>query len=249
MKGFLKNPENRQSGKCSPNFNLFIHGGVNYEPYRASFEAAIGAKVGVIETYPSSEGFIAYQDTVDKEGLLLALNSGIFYEFIPMEEVHAEEPTRLSIEEVELNTNYAIVLNTNAGLWGYLIGDTVKFVSRNPYRLVVTGRIKHFISAFGEHVISEEVDKALFTAGEKHGARITEFTVAPEVSPQDGLPYHEWFIEFEQAPLDLEAFAKEIDSELQKSQYLLQRFIGWQYFKNSRNTANAKKCVYKLYEV
>jgi hypothetical protein len=200
-----------------PEFSLFVYGGVNFEPYRAKLFDSIGKKIDSIETYPASEGFIAFQDSQKEEGLLLLLNSGIFYEFIPAEEYFNENPKRLSIEEVELGVNYAIVLNTNAGLWGYSIGDTVKFVSKNPYRIVVSGRIKHFISAFGEHVIGEEVEKAMkATLSKFPEAEIIEFTVAPQVTPASGLPHHEWFIEFSKAPKDLSAFEKELDAALVK---------------------------------
>jgi len=198
------------------NFSLFIYGGVNFEPYRAKIEQSIGKKIDSIETYPASEGFIAYQDSQKDKSLLLLADAGIFYEFIPAEEYHNDHPTRLSLAEVELDKNYALILNTNAGLWGYSIGDTVKFVSKNPYKIVVTGRIKHFISAFGEHVIGEEVEHALLTVANEENVEITEFTVAPQVNPKEGLPYHEWFIEFSSAPKDLIAFSKKVDKALQK---------------------------------
>jgi hypothetical protein len=200
-----------------PDFSLFVYGGVNFEPYKAKLFDTIGKKVDSVETYPASEGFIAFQDLPGEEGLLLLLNSGIFYEFIPTEEYFKENPTRLSIDQVELGVNYALIMNTNAGLWGYSIGDTVKFVSRDPYRVVVTGRIKHFISAFGEHVIGEEVEKAMKAALSKHPeAEIVEFTVAPEVTPKEGLPYHEWFIEFSNEPNNMAAFNKDLDDALVK---------------------------------
>jgi phenylacetate-coenzyme A ligase PaaK-like adenylate-forming protein len=199
------------------NLQLFVYGGVNYEPYRAKIEASIGQKIDSIETYPASEGFIAYQDSQQDKSLLLLADAGMFYEFIPADEYYNEDPTRLSLEEVELDKNYALILNTNAGLWGYSIGDTVKFVSKNPYKILVTGRIKHFISAFGEHVIGEEVEQALWSVSNAENVSITEFTVAPEVSPADGsLPYHEWFIEFATPPKDLEVFRKKVDEALQK---------------------------------
>lgn len=199
------------------NFQLFVYGGVNFEPYRAKIEASIGEKIAAIETYPASEGFIAYQDSQTEKGLLLLANAGMFYEFIPSEEYYNEKPTRLSLGEVELDKNYALILNTNAGLWGYSIGDTVKFVSLNPYKIVVTGRIKHFISAFGEHVIGEEVEHALLSVANEEGIEITEFTVAPQVNPPlNELPYHEWFIEFAKAPTDLAAFALKVDQALQQ---------------------------------
>lgn len=200
-----------------PNFSVFVYGGVNFEPYRAKLFDSIGRKVDSIETYPASEGFIAYQDSQHAEGLLLLLNNGIFYEFIPTEEYFTENPRRLSIEEVELGKNYALVINSNAGLWGYSIGDTVKFVSKNPYRLLVTGRIKHFISAFGEHVIGEEVEKAMKFACEKFPeVELVEFTVAPNVAPAEGMPHHEWLIEFSNPPKDLAAFALELDNQLRQ---------------------------------
>jgi len=199
------------------NFELFVYGGVNFEPYRAKIEASIGRKVDSIETYPASEGFIAYQDNQDDKGLLLLAKAGMFYEFIPADEYYNDHPTRLSLEQIELETNYAIILNTNAGLWGYSLGDTLKFVSKNPYKIVVTGRIKHFISAFGEHVIGEEVEQALLSVANAEGVGITEFTVAPQVNPAAGeLPYHEWFVEFSQMPADMASFSKKVDKALQK---------------------------------
>jgi len=199
------------------NFSLFVYGGVNFEPYRAKIEASIGKKIDSIETYPASEGFIAYQDQQNDKSLLLLVNAGIFYEFIPADEYYNENPTRLSLAEVELDKNYALILNTNAGLWGYSIGDTVKFVSVNPYKILVTGRIKHFISAFGEHVIGEEVEHALLSVANEEGVEITEFTVAPQVNPAPGeLPFHEWFIEFGSLPKNMVAFSKKVDAALQK---------------------------------
>jgi hypothetical protein len=200
-----------------PNFNLFVYGGVNFEPYRAKLEQSIGKRVDSIETYPASEGFFAYQDSQKADGLLLLVNNGIFYEFIPVDEFFNEAPTRLSLAEVKLNVNYALILNTNAGLYGYNIGDTVKFVSLNPFKIKVTGRIKHFISAFGEHVIGEEVEEALLGVANKQNISIIEFTVAPQVNPPEGgLPYHEWFISFENLPTDLNQFAKKVDEALQE---------------------------------
>jgi hypothetical protein len=199
-----------------PNFNFFIYGGVNFEPYKNKFETLIGKKIDYIELYPASEGFIAYQDSQTEKGMLLQLNSGIFYEFIPAEEFFNENPTRISLEDVELGVNYVIILNTNAGLWGYNIGDTIEFTSLLPYRIKVTGRIKHFISAFGEHVIGKEVEKALNDAIKETNTTVSEFTVAPQVNPEEGLPYHEWFIEFENEPEDLEALAEKIDASMQE---------------------------------
>jgi hypothetical protein len=198
-----------------PDFQLFIYGGVNFEPYRAKLFETIGKPVDSIELYPASEGFLAYQDSQRAEGLLLLLDTGIFYEFIPAEEYFNDKPTRLRIDQVELGKNYALVINNNAGLWGYSIGDTVKFVSRDPYRLVVSGRIKHFISAFGEHVIGEEVEKALQYAMQRHPeTEVVEFTVAPMVTPAEGLPYHEWLIEFATPPHDPAAFSRDLNRRL-----------------------------------
>lgn len=198
-----------------PQFSLFVYGGVNFAPYKAKLFESIGKEIDSIETYPASEGFIAYQDTQTEEGLLLLLNSGIFFEFIPANEYHNENPTRLSIGQVELGVNYALIINSNAGLWGYSIGDTIKFTSKDPYRIMVSGRIKHFISAFGEHVIGEEVEKAMNYAIEKFPeTEIVEFTVAPEVAPEEGLPRHEWYIEFTNLPDDVEKFTNELDAKL-----------------------------------
>jgi hypothetical protein len=199
-----------------PNFSLFVFGGVNYEPYRKKFEELIGKKVDSLELYPASEGFIAFQDKQDEKGLLLLLDYGIFYEFIPADEFYNEAPSRLSIKDVKIGINYVIILNTNAGLWGYNIGDTVQFTSLKPYRIVVSGRIKHFTSAFGEHVIAKEVEEAMRLAMESHSeVELNEFTVAPQVKPTEGLPYHEWMIEFANKPKDIIAFAADIDEALQ----------------------------------
>ncbi len=198
-----------------PNFSVFVYGGVNFEPYRAKLFESIGKPIDSIETYPASEGFFAYQDSQHAEGLLLLLNNGMFYEFIPADEYFKEKPRRLTIEEVEVGVNYALVLSSNAGLWAYSIGDTVKFVSKNPYRIIVSGRIKHFISAFGEHVIGEEVEKAMKYAMEKHKeVEITEFTVAPQVTPAEGLPHHEWLIAFAKLPNNIEKFAADLDRKM-----------------------------------
>jgi hypothetical protein len=199
-----------------PKFDLFIYGGVNYDPYRKSFEKLIGKKVDGVELYPASEGFIAYQDSQTEEGMLLCVNHGIFYEFIPTDEFFNENPRRISLADVKIDVNYVIILNTNAGLWGYNIGDTIKFVSTNPYRIIVSGRIKHFTSAFGEHVIAEEVEKSLKEAVKNYPSEINEFHVAPQVNPKEGLPYHEWFVEFKKEPENLDGFINLIDENLQK---------------------------------
>jgi hypothetical protein len=212
----LKEKANKPVGEIFKNFNLFIYGGVNFEPYRAKFENLLGRKVDSIELFPASEGFFAYQDSQKEKGMLLLLNSGIFYEFIKADEFYTENPKRLTIGEVELNVNYVLIISTNAGLWAYNIGDTVQFTSLKPYRIIVSGRIKHFISAFGEHVIAKEVESALQEATENSEIRINEFTVAPQINPTSGLPYHEWFIEFENEPNNLEEFALKTDNAMRK---------------------------------
>ena len=205
----------KKVGELFPSFNLFVYGGVNYEPYRNKFENLIGRKVDSIELYPASEGFIAFQDSQTEKGMLLLTDNGMFYEFIPAEEFFNENRTRIMLADVKLGVNYVIILNTNAGLWGYNIGDTIEFVSLQPHRIIVTGRIKHFISAFGEHVIGKEVETALNNITKNTAIRVNEFTVAPQITPQLGLPYHEWFIEFENEPDNLEDFALKIDKEMQ----------------------------------
>jgi hypothetical protein len=212
----LGQKEGKPVGEIFRNFELFIYGGVNYEPYRAKFENLIGRKVDSIELFPASEGFFAYQDSQKEKGMLLLLNSGIFYEFVKSNEFFSENPRRYTIGEVELNVNYVLIISTNAGLWAYNIGDTVQFTSLKPYRVIVSGRIKHYISAFGEHVIGKEVEHALKEAMENTGIRINEFTVAPQINPADGLPYHEWFIEFENEPENLAAFALKIDDAMRR---------------------------------
>jgi acyl-CoA synthetase (AMP-forming)/AMP-acid ligase II len=199
-----------------PNFELLVYGGVNFEPYREKMYQTIGAQIPSIETYPASEGFIAFQDRQSDPGLIMLLNSGIYYEFVPVSEYFSAQPVRLGIEEVELGVQYAVIMNTNAGLWGYSIGDTVKFISKDPYKIVVTGRIKHFISAFGEHVIGEEVERAMQEVCAVFSARTVEFTVAPQVNPESGLPYHEWLVEFDTAPDRQESFALALDAAMQK---------------------------------
>ena len=196
-------------------FSLLVYGGVNFEPYRKKLMNSIGKEIDTIETYPASEGFIAFQDQPNNAGLLLLLNSGVFYEFIPVDTYGSADQIRLTIGEVELGVNYALIMSTDAGLFAYSIGDTVKFVSKNPYRIVVTGRVKHFISAFGEHVIGEEVEQSMKETLAKHPeVSISEFTVAPQVAPADGLPYHEWFIEFIDEPTNFSQFASDLDVEM-----------------------------------
>ncbi|MEW2920649.1 GH3 auxin-responsive promoter family protein [Muricauda sp. ANG21] len=207
----------KKVGELFKEFQLFIYGGVNYEPYRAKFENLIGRKVDSIELFPASEGFFAYQDSQKEKGMLLLLNSGIFYEFIKADEFFSDNPKRLTIADVALDVDYAMIISSNAGLWAYNIGDTVRFISKDPYKIVVSGRIKHFISAFGEHVIAKEVEEALKLAVEQSDAVVNEFTVAPQTSPNDGeLPYHEWFIEFEKEPSEPAKFSQTIEESMQK---------------------------------
>lgn len=197
-----------------PNLQLIVTGGVNYEPYRDKMEDLLGGSVDIIQTFPASEGFFAFQDDYTKEGLLLLTNHGIFYEFIPLEEYGKPGARRLTLKEIELNKDYALILTTNSGLWAYSIGDVVRFISKDPYRVLVSGRTKHFTSAFGEHVIAFEVEEAMKATLEKYPAQITEFHLAPQVNPEEGLPYHEWLIEFEKEPADSELFRNELDQQL-----------------------------------
>ena len=197
-----------------PNFEMFVYGGVNFEPYRESLERLVGQRIPSVETYPASEGFIAFQDSQDETGLLLNSNSGIFFEFVPADQISSDSPERLSLGDVAIGVNYAIILSSTAGLWAYNLGDTVEFVSLKPHRIRVTGRVKHYISAFGEHVIGKEVEAALRTVSNRHGSEVTEFTVAPQVNPERGLPYHEWFIEFSKLPADPDTFAADLDEAM-----------------------------------
>jgi len=206
----------KKVGELFPNFSVMVQGGVNFEPYKARLFESIGKKIDSIELFPASEGFFAFQDSQHEEGLLLNTNSGIFFEFIPVSEIFNENPARLSLHDVKIGENYALIINNNAGLWAYNLGDTVKFVSLNPYRIVVSGRIKHFISAFGEHVIGEEVEYSLMKAAEEENIHITEFTVAPMIQQGEGKSYHEWFIEFENEPKDLAGFRQKVDDYMRQ---------------------------------
>ena len=206
--------EGKPIGEIFPELSLFVYGGVNYGPYRPLFKELIGRPVDSVELFPASEGFFAYQDRLKEEGLLLLLNNGIFYEFIQADTFYSEDPKRISLDQVEVGVNYVLILNTSAGLWGYNIGDTVQFVSTAPFRLVVSGRLKHFISAFGEHVIGKEVESALQQA--LVGTNVREFTVAPQIAPTKGLPYHEWFIDFSERPKNMSAFSLSLDDAMRK---------------------------------
>jgi hypothetical protein len=212
----LKEKSGKTIAELFPNFSIMVQGGVNFQPYKAKLFETIGKEIDCIELFPASEGFFAFQDDYKKDGLLLNTNSGIFFEFVPVGEIFNEQPTRLTLQEVKTGENYALIISSNAGLWAYNMGDTVKFISTNPYRLIVTGRTKHFISAFGEHVIGEEVEAALLTAANEENIKIVEFTVAPNIAQGEGKSFHEWFIEFENEPADVKAFAKKIDARLRK---------------------------------
>ena len=212
----LRKASNKRIGDLFQNFNLFIYGGVNYEPYRTKFETLIGRKVDSIELFPASEGFFAFQDSQNEEGMLLQLDSGIFYEFVESDSFFSENPVRLTIGDVKPGVNYVMIISTNAGLWGYNLGDTVQFTSIKPYRVIVSGRIKHFISAFGEHVIGKEVEQAMQEAMGKFKFSISEFTVAPKLETLDELPYHEWLIEFETNDAPMEQIEKVLDSSMQE---------------------------------
>jgi hypothetical protein len=168
----LMEKSGKKIGELFPHFSVLAHGGVNFEPYKAKLMESIGRRIHTIETFPASEGFFAYQDSQTEEGLLLNTNAGMYFEFVPSNEIFNDHPTRISLSDVKLNVNYALIISSNAGLWAYNIGDTIKFVSLQPHRIVVTGRIKHFISAFGEHVIAEEVEYALLKAAEKFQVQI-----------------------------------------------------------------------------
>ena len=210
-----------------PNLQVLVQGGVNFEPYKSKLFETIGKEVDTIELFPASEGFFAFQDQRNEPGLILNTNAGIFYEFIPLADVHNENPTRLSLGEVKLGEQYALIINSNAGLWGYSIGDTVKFVSLDPYRIIVSGRVKHFISAFGEHVIGEEVEQALLKAASEMNVSVVEFTVAPFIAQGDGKSYHEWFIEFEKAPTDMALFSQKLNQYMcEKNVYYQDLIVG-----------------------
>ncbi len=210
----LQEKSGKKIGELFPNFNVMVQGGVNYEPYKAKLIESIGREIDTIELFPASEGFFAFQDSLTEKGMLLNTNSGIFFEFVPIEELGNKMPKRLTLKDVELGENYALIISSNAGLWAYDIGDTVKFVSLNPYRIIVSGRTKHYISAFGEHVIVEEVEDAILKTCTEKNISIIEFTVAPYVSADAGKSYHEWFVEFENKPENMAEFTKKLDDSL-----------------------------------
>ena len=212
----LMDKKNKTIHQIFPNLKLIIHGGVNFQPYKQKIDECLGKNIDSIELFPASEGFFAFQNNLLDDGLLLNINSGIYYEFIPMDEMGSTNPTRINLADVKLNTQYALIISSYAGLWAYNVGDTIKFVSLNPYKIRVTGRIKHFISAFGEHVITEEVEKSIIMASQKFPIQIIEFTVAPIIKDVHNESYHEWYIEFEDVPTDISFLEKEIDNNLRK---------------------------------
>jgi phenylacetate-coenzyme A ligase PaaK-like adenylate-forming protein len=222
----LQEKSGKKISELFPDFSVMVQGGVNFEPYKAKLYESIGKKIDCIELFPASEGFFAFQDSQHAEGLLLNTNSGIFFEFVPAAEIFNDSPARLSLKDVQVGENYALIINNNAGLWGYNIGDTVKFISTNPYRIIVTGRTKHFISAFGEHVIGEEVEAALLKAAEEENVQVTEFTVAPMIASDAGKSFHEWFVEFEKQPADLSSFAKKVDDNLRAKNVYYDDLVG-----------------------
>ena len=213
----LQAKTDKKIGNLFQNFQLFIYGGVNYEPYRDKFERLIGRKVDSIELFPASEGFFAYQDSQKEKGMLLLLDSGIFYEFVKADEFYEADAERITLKDVKIGLNYVMIISTDAGLWAYNLGDTVQFISVKPYKIIVSGRIKHFISAFGEHVIAKEVEQAMQQAISQTDAQVNEFTVAPQITPLDNaLPYHEWLVEFERIPSDFSKFIQILDESLQR---------------------------------
>jgi hypothetical protein len=198
-----------------PNLELYIHGGVNFAPYRKQFQKYIPSpKMQYWETYNASEGFFAMQDSTDSNGMMLLLNHGIYYEFMPMDEYGKENPETLELKDVEVGKNYAIVISTNGGLWRYIVGDTVQFTSVEPYRIKVSGRLKHYINAFGEEVIVDNSDQAIEKASAETGAIVNDYSAAPVYMSGESNGAHEWIIEFEHLPCSLETFTESLDKHL-----------------------------------
>lgn len=197
-----------------PNLKLLVHGGVNFKPYEKRLIESTGKPIDMVETYPASEGFFAFQDNYKEEGLLLNTKAGIYFEFVPLEQISSKNPDRLTIKDVELKKQYALVISTNAGLWSYIVGDTICFTSLNPFRIKVSGRINHFLSAFGEHVIAQEVENAIVNACKHFNTSIEEFTVAPKMAEENELPYHEWVIASSDNDFNKKRFADFLDSEM-----------------------------------
>lgn len=210
-----------------PNLEVFFHGGIAFTPYRKAYEQLITSPdMHYMETYNASEGFFGLQNDPEDKSMLLMLDYDVFYEFIPMDEFGKENPTVVPLEGVKVGINYAMLISTSCGLWRYLIGDTVRFTSRNPYKFVITGRTKHFINAFGEELIIDNAEKGLQYACKKHGAQVREYTAAPVFRDEHTIPHHQWVIEFSCPPDDVEAFADTLDAKLQElnSDYEAKRY-------------------------
>ena len=211
----LHNKKEKKVINLFKNLSLFVHGGVNFDPYKRIFLKLIGRKINTIEYYPASEGFFAYQNDQNDPSLLLQYNSEIFYEFVEVDQIEKKHPNRLNLSQVTLNKNYVMIISSNAGLWAYNTGDTVMFKSINPPKIIVTGRYKHYISAFGEHVISSEVEQSIKFAIAKTKLVVKEFTVAPMIDvSKPELPHHEWWIEFDKDTNCSDKFAEIVDSEM-----------------------------------
>ena len=234
------NKSKKTIGEIFKDFSLFVHGGVNYDPYKTLFKKLIGKEIDSVEVFPASEGFFAYQDKQNETGLLLLVNNGIFYEFIKANDFGACND-RIPLSKVKKGIDYVMIISTSAGLWAYNLGDTIKFVCLSPYRIIVTGRIKHFISAFGEHVISKEVETAIKIASERTSSVIREFTVAPQIHPSSGLPYHEWFIDFDRRPDNVSKFSLHLDTEMRNQNFYYDDLISGKILKRLVVTEVIKK--------
>lgn len=211
----LKRTGKKSIKEVFPNLKMLVSGGVNFTPYKPHYDRLFGKNIPQVDTYPASEGFIGFQYAPGHPALILNTNAGIFFEFVTLNELKNEKPKRFSLAEVEMGVTYAILLSTNAGLWCYNIGDTIEFISLSPFLFVINGRVSQYISAFGEHVIEKEIETALLKTCEKHLVTVTEYTVSPEVSPpEEGKPYHEWFVEFTKVPADLNLFAADLDQAM-----------------------------------
>ncbi|MGB8195158.1 MAG: GH3 auxin-responsive promoter family protein [Chitinophagaceae bacterium] len=213
-------------GEVWPNLELYMHGGVSFTPYREQFRKLIGKQVNYLEMYNASEGFFAAQDNPKEDGMLLFTDHGIFFEFMPLEEYGKDDPQTIGLNEVELGKNYAPIISTNGGLWRYMLGDTIQFTNLSPYRLKVSGRVKHYINAFGEEVIVDNTDKAIAIASERTGAIVNDYTAAPVYFSDESNGAHEWLIEFEKEPENFEEFVQELDAALKSinSDYEAKRY-------------------------
>lgn len=226
IKRILEIAQKKTLKEVWPNLELYIHGGVSFTPYREQLNHLIGAPINYLEIYNASEGFFAAQNEPGDEGMLLFIEHGIFYEFMPVEEYGKKKPITIGLKHVELNKNYALVISTNGGLWRYLVGDTVQFTSLRPFKIKVTGRVKHYMNAFGEEVIVENSDKAIAMASEKTNAIVCDYTAAPVFFSEHENGAHEWLIEFDKPPLDINKFTAELDAALKSvnSDYEAKRY-------------------------